>query len=66
MLVGSSYVMDWPRINWLPVSFLISRIMDWTGLECRRIEELVGVQCTWIGVGPGREAMVVQDSKWIQ
>jgi adenylosuccinate synthase len=26
----------------------------------RRIEELVGVQCTWIGVGPGREAMVVQ------
>ena len=33
---------------------------------CRRIEELVGVQCTWIGVGPGREAMVVQDSKWIQ
>jgi len=32
----------------------------------RRIEELVGVQCTWIGVGPGREAMVVQDSKWIQ
>lgn len=32
----------------------------------RRIEELVGVPCTWIGVGPGREAMVVQDSDWIQ
>ena len=30
---------------------------------CRRIEELVGVQCTWIGVGPGRAAMVAQPSK---
>ena len=25
-----------------------------------RIEELVGVKCKWIGVGPGRDAIVVQ------
>ena len=34
---------------------------EWCPGACRRIEELLGVQCTWIGVGPGREAMVVQD-----
>lgn len=31
-------------------------------LYIKRIEELVGVQCTWIGVGPGRLAMVTQPS----
>jgi adenylosuccinate synthase len=25
-----------------------------------RVEELVGVKCRWIGVGPGRDAIVVQ------
>jgi Adenylosuccinate synthetase len=29
----------------------------------RRIEELIGVQCKWIGVGPGRDAMVVQEAR---
>lgn len=45
----------------------ISEARSWDDLPAnaqsyvRRIEELIGVQCTWIGVGPGRAAMVVQD-----
>jgi adenylosuccinate synthase len=27
---------------------------------CRRIEELVGVPCAWIGNGPARAAMIAQ------
>lgn len=27
-----------------------------------RVEELVGVRCRWIGVGPGRDAIVEQPS----
>lgn len=26
----------------------------------KRVEELVGVECRWIGVGPGRDAVVVK------
>lgn len=29
---------------------------------CERIEQLVGVHCKWIGVGPGRDAMIEKPS----
>ena len=44
----------------------ISKIRTWNELPenaikyIARIEELVGVKCKWIGVGPGRDAIVVQ------
>ncbi|KAK9823163.1 hypothetical protein WJX72_000768 [[Myrmecia] bisecta] len=44
----------------------ISKIRQWGDLPPQaksyiaRIEELVGVKCKWIGVGPGRDAIVVQ------
>lgn len=44
----------------------ISKCRSWQDLPgnakkyIARIEELVGVKCKWIGVGPGRDAIVVQ------
>ncbi len=44
----------------------ISKVRSWDDLPqaaqayVRRIEELVGVPCKWIGVGPGRDAIVEQ------
>lgn len=44
----------------------ISKVRTWDELPenaikyIARIEELVGVKCKWIGVGPGRDAIVVQ------
>lgn len=44
----------------------ISKCRSWDELPANaksyiaRIEELVGVKCKWIGVGPGRDAIVVQ------
>ena len=44
----------------------ISKCRSWEDLPkeaksyIARIEELVGVKCKWIGVGPGRDAIVVQ------
>lgn len=44
----------------------ISKCRTWEDLPenarkyIARIEELVGVKCKWIGVGPGRDAIVVQ------
>ena len=44
----------------------ISKVRTWNELPenaikyIARIEELVGVKCKWIGVGPGRDAIVVQ------
>ena len=28
----------------------------------QRVQQLIGVECRWIGVGPGRDAIVVQPS----
>eukprot|EP01025_Chloroclados_australasicus_P011144 TRINITY_DN14823_c0_g1_i3.p1 TRINITY_DN14823_c0_g1~~TRINITY_DN14823_c0_g1_i3.p1 ORF type:complete len:272 (+),score=48.05 TRINITY_DN14823_c0_g1_i3:68-817(+) len=42
----------------------ISDVRIWSDLPenaqkyCERVEELLGVHCKWIGVGPGRDAMV--------
>ena len=44
----------------------ISKCRSWDELPANaktyiaRIEELIGVKCKWIGVGPGRDAIVVQ------
>lgn len=44
----------------------ISKCRSWDQLPenarsyIARIEELIGVKCKWIGVGPGRDAIVVQ------
>lgn len=44
----------------------ISKCRTWDALPdnakkyIARIEELIGVKCKWIGVGPGRDAIVVQ------
>jgi len=44
----------------------ISKIREWEDLPqaardyVQRIEDLVGVYCKWIGVGPGRDAIVVK------
>ena len=44
----------------------ISKCRTWHELPANaknyiaRIEELIGVKCKWIGVGPGRDAIVVQ------
>jgi adenylosuccinate synthase len=44
----------------------ISKIRNWDDLPAaarayvQRIEDLTGVYCKWIGVGPGRDAIVVK------
>ena len=44
------------------------QVRDWADLPenakkyVQRIQELVGIECRWIGVGPGRDALVVQPS----
>lgn len=44
----------------------ISQVRSWEDLPenaqkyVQRIEELTGVHCKWIGVGPGRDAMVMK------
>eukprot|EP01026_Neomeris_dumetosa_P051334 TRINITY_DN4515_c0_g1_i2.p1 TRINITY_DN4515_c0_g1~~TRINITY_DN4515_c0_g1_i2.p1 ORF type:complete len:552 (-),score=74.04 TRINITY_DN4515_c0_g1_i2:247-1848(-) len=44
----------------------ISKVRNWQDLPenarkyIERIEELVGVYCRWIGVGPGRDAIVIK------
>lgn len=45
----------------------ISKCRAWSDLPAaaqayvRRVEELTGVECRWIGVGPGREALITKD-----
>uniref|UniRef100_A0A7S3XG82 Adenylosuccinate synthetase, chloroplastic n=1 Tax=Picocystis salinarum TaxID=88271 RepID=A0A7S3XG82_9CHLO len=45
----------------------ISKCRTWSDLPAaaqayvRRVEELTGVECRWIGVGPGREALITKD-----
>lgn len=47
----------------------ITKVRTWSELPVNarkyiaRIEELVGVECKWIGVGPGRDAIVTQPAK---
>eukprot|EP01025_Chloroclados_australasicus_P067847 TRINITY_DN9410_c0_g1_i8.p2 TRINITY_DN9410_c0_g1~~TRINITY_DN9410_c0_g1_i8.p2 ORF type:complete len:204 (+),score=23.14 TRINITY_DN9410_c0_g1_i8:845-1456(+) len=44
----------------------ISKVRKWANLPenarkyVERIEELVGVHCKWIGVGPGRDAIIIK------
>lgn len=44
----------------------ISKVRAWDDLPenarkyVERVQELIGVECRWIGVGPGRDAIVVQ------
>ena len=42
----------------------ISEVRNWDDLPdqakkyCERVEELTGVHVKWVGVGPGRDAMI--------
>ncbi|GLI63515.1 hypothetical protein VaNZ11_006500 [Volvox africanus] len=47
----------------------ISGVRDWKDMPqaakdyVQRIEDLIGIHCKWIGVGPGRDALVVKPAK---
>nr|QKY14990.1 adenylosuccinate synthase (ADDS) [Polytomella parva] len=47
----------------------ISKVREWNDLPqaardyCQRLEDLVGVPVKWIGVGPGRDAIVIKPAK---
>ena len=47
----------------------ISHVRQWQDLPqqardyVQRIEDLTGVYCRWIGVGPGRDAIVIKPQK---
>jgi len=47
----------------------ISHVRRWEDLPqqardyVQRIEDLTGIYCRWIGVGPGRDAIVIKPKK---
>lgn len=47
----------------------ISNVRKWEDLPqqardyVQRIEDLTGIYCRWIGVGPGRDAIVIKPHK---